>query len=56
MNANIIKNEFKKMTFKDIQNSLEVSECTAKKILKDIKNEYDIKIVTYRHLKMYLKV
>lgn len=46
----------KKMSIKDIQNSLEVSYNTAQKIYSDIKKEYQISIVTLSHYYKYLKI
>lgn len=46
----------KRITYSDIQKYLVIGDNMAKKILKDIKFEYDIKIVTMEHLKKYLKV
>lgn len=46
----------KKFTNKDLSTYLGVSIQTAKKYLKDIKIEYDIKLVTEHHIKKYYKV
>lgn len=45
-----------KITLKIIQNHLGVSQTTASKYLQDVKKEYGIKIVTYEHVKRYLKL
>lgn len=41
---------------KTVQNMCQVSKSTALKIIKDIKEEYNIKTVTYFHLTKYLKI
>lgn len=45
-----------KITFKDIQIKLNVSERMAKTVLKDLKTEYSCPIVTMSHLLHYLKI
>lgn len=47
---------FQKITNKDISNILIVSSSTAKIYLKDIKNHFNIKVVTYFHLMQYFKL
>jgi DNA-binding CsgD family transcriptional regulator len=47
---------FQKITNKDIANILVISTSTAKIYLKDIKEHYNIKIVTYFHLTQYFKL
>ncbi|GEL11817.1 hypothetical protein SAMN05192550_2807 [Flavobacterium glycines] len=47
--------EFQKLSFKDIQSLMLVSEATAKKYLTDIKTHFCITIVTYSHFKQYIK-
>lgn len=48
--------ELQKITVKDCANYLNVSESTAKRYLRDIKEHFKIKIVTLKHLKKYLNV
>jgi hypothetical protein len=49
--------EFQKLSYKDIENLLiTISERTAKQYLNDIKQHYQIDIVTYQHFKNYFKV
>lgn len=45
-----------KLTVKDLQNLLSVSSSTAKRYYKDIKLEFELKIITYQHFKKYFKV
>lgn len=44
------------LTVKDISNIIGLSECTCKQYAKDIKQQFDIKKITYTHLRQYLKV
>lgn len=46
----------KKLSAKDLQTQIQISESTAKKLLSDIRTEFCIKFVTQHHLQKYLKV
>ena len=52
----LLKMELQKLKAKDVQKEMNVCLTTAKKYLKDIKTEFNIKIVTKHHLQTYLKV
>lgn len=47
---------FQKLSWKDIQDLLLVSDSTAQRYLSDIKQNFDITIVTYSHFKNYFKL
>jgi hypothetical protein len=47
---------FQKLSWKDIQELLIVSDSTAQRYLNDIKQSYSISIVTYNHFKKYFKI
>lgn len=46
----------KKITVKELAVKMAISTRSAQDLLKDIKREYDIKIVTMSHIKHYLKI
>lgn len=48
--------EFQKLSSKDIQSLLSVSESTSYLILKDIKQHYNLTSVLYYHFKNYYKI
>ena len=48
--------DIQKLTSKDLQNYIVISQRSAERMHKDIKNEYGIKYVTIHHLKLYLKI
>lgn len=48
--------KLQKLTAKDCANLLNVSEATAKRYLSDMKQHFNTKIVTIKHLKKYLNV
>ncbi len=48
-------NELTLIKVKDISELLSVTERTAGEIYRDIKKEYSLKRVLYKHLKQYLK-
>ncbi len=50
------KSPLRLLKSKDICQELNVSDKTARNILKDIKLEYKIKYVTYNHFLKYLKI
>ncbi len=45
-----------RITCKDIQNLLIVSQATAQRYFADIKNSYGIEVVTYKHFTTYFKI
>lgn len=45
-----------RITAKDIENLLIVSERTAKRYLSDIKSHFEITVVTYKHFTTYFKI
>lgn len=47
---------FQKLSWKDIQQLLIVSDSTAQRYLSDIKQTFNISIVTYNHFKKYFKL
>lgn len=47
--------EYQKLSFKDIQTLLTVSEASAKRYLSDIKNHFEINAVLFSHFKKYFK-
>lgn len=53
--SNILPN-LKKLSAKDLQIQIQISESTAKKLMSDIRSEFSIKFVTQHHLQKYLKV
>lgn len=44
------------LSVKDISNIIGLSERTCKQYAKDIKDQYDIKKITFSHLQQYLKI
>jgi hypothetical protein len=48
--------DYYKLRTKDIQNLLTVSERTASRILKDIKEALEVPAVLMQHFKLYFKV
>lgn len=46
----------KVITAKELATSMGVSVCTAARYLKDIKQEYEIKIVCLSHINQYFKI
>lgn len=48
--------DFNVLRVKDLENIMKVSKTTAKKLFKDIKVHFDIKIVLACHFYRYLKV
>lgn len=49
--------DFQKLSYKDIEKLLiTISERTAKQYFSDIKQFFQIELVTYQHFKIYFKV
>lgn len=55
MSDTINYKEYQKLSFKDIQTLLIVSEASAKRYLTDIKEHFKIDAVLYLHFKKYFK-
>lgn len=49
-------NDYQILTYKDIINMTSKGESFAKKLLRDIKGEYQITYVTMQHFKEYLHI
>lgn len=47
--------QLRKVTAKDLAHNMGVNVSTAKRYLKDVKEEYDIKIVLLCHIERYFK-
>ena len=45
-----------RITCKDIENLLIVSERTARRYLSDIRSHFEINVVTYKHFTTYFKI
>lgn len=48
--------QLQRVTAKDLAQNMGVNVSTAKRYLKDVKDEYDIKIVLLCHINKYFKV
>jgi len=48
--------EFHKITYKDIENYMNVSERTAKRYFSDIKEEYNLRAVCLQHFLNYFNL
>lgn len=45
-----------KITIKELAVKMNISNCSAQRLLADVKKEMNIKIVTLNHVRQYLKI
>lgn len=49
-------NDLQRITAKELSVKMNISKCAAQNLLFDIRQDYDIKIVTISHIRHYLKI
>lgn len=48
--------EFQKLSWKDLQSLLLVSDASAQRYLTEIKQHFNVTVLTYQHFKKYFKL